>query len=198
MWLAIANQENHIVLLAFCQYYFCRSCNSSVQFSTQQGSTSLRNFIATFVGCALPNEKCPASFSASHFPAVLQSSMRCLAFSSGRLHMLSLRNLSCFCHCPAPSRGSPLYPQLLAAPIALLAASLLSAHKKTQPRGTAFSFVSLICRAKICRSFPSAAPGPSGPTASAPDPPKSRLRGASPSYSARSPGCTARCSSYAP
>ena len=198
MWLAITNQENHIVPPRFCQYYFCRSCNSSVQFSTQQGSTSLRNFIATFVGCALPNEKCPASFSASHFPAVLQSSMLCLAFSSGRLPMLSLRDTFSFRHGPAPSRGSPLYPQLLAIPIALPAAPLLPAHKKTQPRGTAFSFVSLICKAGICRSFPSAVPGPSGPTASAPDPPKSRLRGASPSYIARSPVCRARYSSCVP
>lgn len=198
MWLVIANQENHIVPPRFCQYYFCRFCNSFLQFAARQrrlcpgfcckpprnALCQIRNALPLFqpltflLSCKV---LCSASPS---LPAVYPCSLYAIFLVSVTVRRLpeaphSIRN--CL---PYPS---PFLPRLC-----------FRRTKKTQPRGTAFSFVSLICKAGICRSFPSAVPGPSGPTASAPDPPKSRLRGASPSYSARSPGCTARCSSYAP
>lgn len=160
-------------------------------FPPSKGRPPPRDFIATFVGCALLNGKYPVAFSRlslSYCPAKLYALSHLLTppFACA-LCAISFG----FRHCPAFSRDS----RFIHGRLHNRTSFRFPAHKKRSPHGAAFSFILLICRAKICRSFPSAAPAPSGPRASAPDQPKSHPRGASPSYSARSPGCRARYSS---
>ena len=165
-----------------------------MQFSTQQRSTSPPGFYRNLRGMRSAKWEISCCF---FLP--LSFLLSCKAICPfPPPHPLFARALCAisfgFRHCPAFSRDS----RFIHGRLHNRTSFRFPAHKKRSPHGAAFSFILLICKAKIYRSFPSAAPAPSGPRASAPNQPKSRPRGASPSYSARSPGCRARYSSCVP